>query len=219
MKISKYIHSCLLFEDDNYQLLVDPGKFSFIEGLVKPEDFAKVNTVIITHIHPDHFDPENLKKIIELSKASVYTTEEVAKELDKRGITSILLAEMEFQLGPFHLAVFPVKHQPLLDSPIPQMFGFVLNGKILHPVDSFADDLLKYQGMELLILPVTAPFAKELEIAAFADQLRPKQILPVHDGYVKEFFLKQRYKVYEEHFKQSGIKFHLLDKPGDSKEI
>lgn len=219
MKISKHIHSCLLFEQDNYQLLVDPGKFSFAEGLVKPEDFAKVNTVIITHIHPDHFDQVNLAKIIELSKATIYTTEEVAKELEKQGIPSILLTETEYQMGPFHLAVFPVKHQPLLDNPIPQMFGFILNGKILHPVDSFADDLLKYQGIELLILPVTAPFAKELEIAAFADQLKPKQILPVHDGYVKEFFIKQRYKVFEEHFKKSGIKFHMVSQPGDNIEI
>jgi L-ascorbate metabolism protein UlaG (beta-lactamase superfamily) len=216
MKISKYIHSCLLFEQDGYQLLVDPGKFSFAEGLVTPEDFAKVNTVVITHIHPDHFDPDNLEKIIELSKATVYTTDEVAKELNKKGIPSILLAEKEYQIGPFHLAVIAVKHQPLLDSLIPKMFGFILNGKILHPVDSFADGLLKYQGMELLILPVTAPFTKELEIAAFADQLKPKHILPVHDGYVKEFFIKQRYKVFEEHFKQSGIKFHMVNQPGES---
>ena len=219
MKISKYIHSCLLFEQDDYQLLVDPGKFSFAEGLVKPEVFAKVNTVIITHIHPDHFDPENLKRIIELSKATIYTTEEVSKELNKIGIASILLAEKEYQLGPIHVSVFLVKHQPLLNSPIPQMFGFILNGKVFHPVDSFADDLLKYQDMELLILPVTAPFAKELEIAAFADQLKPKQILPVHDGYVKEFFIKQRYKVFDGHFKQSGIKFHMVSQPGDGIEI
>lgn len=34
MHITKYIHSCLLPEHKGEQLLFDPGKFSFIDGLV-----------------------------------------------------------------------------------------------------------------------------------------------------------------------------------------
>jgi L-ascorbate metabolism protein UlaG (beta-lactamase superfamily) len=73
MKIAKYIHSCLVFEQDGFKLLFDPGTFSFAEGIVTPDSFKDVNAVIITHIHPDHFDAENLKKIIELSEAKLYT--------------------------------------------------------------------------------------------------------------------------------------------------
>ena len=47
MKISKYLHCCLVFELDSYKLLFDPGKFSFAEGIVKPEMFAGVNGIII----------------------------------------------------------------------------------------------------------------------------------------------------------------------------
>ncbi len=49
MKISKYIHSCLLLEKQGFKLLIDPGKFSFAEGLVKPADFKDVDAIIITH--------------------------------------------------------------------------------------------------------------------------------------------------------------------------
>jgi hypothetical protein len=55
-----------------------------------------------------------------------------------------------------------------------------------------------------------APFANEVRISGFADKLQPKQILPVHDGYAKEFFIKQRYAAYVKHFEKQGIKFHEL---------
>jgi len=45
-----------------------------------------------------------------------------------------------------------------------------------------------------------APFTTELIVSTFADALKPKQILPVHDGYTKDLFLEQRYKTYSEHF-------------------
>jgi L-ascorbate metabolism protein UlaG (beta-lactamase superfamily) len=84
MKISKYLHSCLVFELDGHKLLIDPGKFSFAEGLVTPETFADVNSIIITHIHPDHLDIENLKKIADLSNAAIYTNEQVGDVLEKQ---------------------------------------------------------------------------------------------------------------------------------------
>ncbi|MDQ6892288.1 MAG: hypothetical protein M3167_06365 [Acidobacteriota bacterium] len=34
MRVSKYIHSCLLIESDGDRLLIDPGKFSFSDGRV-----------------------------------------------------------------------------------------------------------------------------------------------------------------------------------------
>jgi len=58
IKITKYIHSCLLFEKDGFKLLFDPGKFTFAEGLVSPEMFSDISAVIITHNHPDHLDTE-----------------------------------------------------------------------------------------------------------------------------------------------------------------
>ena len=61
-----------------------------------------------------------------------------------------------------------------------------------------------------------APFTTELQVTAFADALQPKQILPVHDGYAKDFFLKQRYENYGKHFEKKGIQFHKPMKVGDS---
>ncbi|RFZ95086.1 MBL fold metallo-hydrolase [Mucilaginibacter conchicola] len=219
MKISKFLHSCLVFEDKGYKLLFDPGKFTFAEGRVKPDDFTDVHAIIITHIHPDHLDTENLKKIVELSNAPVYTNDEVGEALAKEGLSYQSLKEGTFELGPFKLQAFPVQHEPLLDNPIPQMTGFIINDKVLHPVDSMETRLTEFPDIEVLIMVTMAPFANELRIAGFADRVRPKQILPVHDGYAKEFFLKQRYDNYQRHFAKTDIKFHQIIEIGDGISI
>jgi len=215
MKISKYLHSCLLFELDNYQLLFDPGKFSFAEGLVTPQMFADVNSIVITHIHPDHFDIDILKSIVALNKAEVITNSQVGKELEKANLKYTLLEEGTHKAGPFKLQAFPVKHELIMDNPLPQMTGFLINNKILHPVDSMEEKLFNFKGIELLIMVSMAPFANEPTISAFADELHPKQILPVHDGYAKDFFILQRYAAYKKHFDKLGIRFHEVYKVGD----
>lgn len=216
MKISKYLHSCLVFELDDYKLLFDPGKFSFAEGLVTAEMFSDVNAVVITHIHPDHYDVDILKNILELSGAVVVTNSQVGKDLDKAGIIYTVLEEGTVNFGPFILKAFPVIHELIMDNPLPQMTGFIINDKVLHPVDSMDDKLLEYKDIELLLMVTMAPFANEVRISGFADKLQPKQILPVHDGYAKEFFIKQRYAAYVRHFEKQGIKFHEVYKIGDT---
>ncbi|MBI3115325.1 MAG: MBL fold metallo-hydrolase, partial [Candidatus Kerfeldbacteria bacterium] len=56
MTITKYLHSCVLLEEDGFKLLFDPGTFVFVEGLFKPADLPKPDVVLITHGHPDHYD-------------------------------------------------------------------------------------------------------------------------------------------------------------------
>jgi len=216
MKVSKYLHSCLAFELDGYKLLFDPGNFTFAEGLVKPEAFADVQAIVVTHIHPDHFYLENIKKILAINKVPIYTTAEVSKVLEKENIKCTIWEDGIHYLGPFKLQVISVVHEPVLDNPTPQMIGFIINDKVLHPVDSMEDALLIHTGIELLIMVTMAPFAREIRIAAFADKIKPKQILPVHDGYAKDFFIKQRYANYNNHFKKQGITFHELYQPADS---
>ena len=215
MKISKYLHSCLVFELDDYKILFDPGKFSFVEGLVTAQMFNDVKAVVITHIHPDHYDIDILKSILELSGAMVVTNSHVGKDLDKAGIVYTLLEEGTANFGPFILKAFPVTHERIMDNPLPQMTGFIINDKVMHPVDSMEDKLLEYKDIELLLMVTMAPFANEVRISGFADRLQPKQILPVHDGYAKEFFIKQRYAAYVKHFEKQGIKFHELYKVAD----
>lgn len=87
MEITKYIHSCLLFDLDGQQILFNPGKISFLEGLVQPEVFKDVSVIIITHNHPDHLDVVTLKRIMALRQAVNISNREVAAELKEYGLT------------------------------------------------------------------------------------------------------------------------------------
>jgi L-ascorbate metabolism protein UlaG (beta-lactamase superfamily) len=221
MLIQKFFHSCLLFSKDGTKVLFDPGRFSFLEGRMTPDAFADVEHIVITHTHPDHLDIEALKAIVELSDASIVGNAEVGGKLLAEGLAlSRQVGDGDcFALGSIELAAITVKHEEILDETLPEVTAFLLDGRVLHPVDSFDNRLLVHAGAELVILPVMAPFLTETRAFAFGKALRPKAILPVHEGYALDFFIKARHQTYARFFRKEGIAFHSLVEPGASIEI
>jgi L-ascorbate metabolism protein UlaG (beta-lactamase superfamily) len=219
MRISKYIHSCLLFEHEGDKLLFDPGNYSFIEGHVTPETFRDVSTVVITHSHPDHLALEPLKRILALSGADIVTNGEVAAILHGEGIDVTTIEEGTLTAGAFTLRAIPTPHEAILADTVPRHTAFLVNDRVLNGGDSFADPLLPFAGVEVLIMPVMAPFLTEVGAAAFARRMRPRQVIPVHDGYAKDFFVRQRYDNYDRVFTAMNIQFHKLADPGASVEL
>ena len=49
--------------------------------------------------------------------------------------------------------------------------------------------------------------------------MNARRVLPIHDGYVKDFFLRMRYDNYERHFSEQGVKFERLDGAGVCVEV
>lgn len=92
-------------------------------------------------------------------------------------------------------------------------------GIFLNPGDSFAKDLDAKAGTPVLALPIMAPWNTELEVAEFAQRMQPRRIIPIHDGYAKDFFLQQRYENFTKFFAQRGMRFEPLRTPGDAIEI
>jgi L-ascorbate metabolism protein UlaG (beta-lactamase superfamily) len=216
VKISKYLHSCLLFEEDGEKLLFDPGTHTFVEEIVTPEAFRDVSTVVITHGHPDHLDLDALTQILALSGAAVIANGEVAATLGTAGIGATVVEEGPHTAGPFHLLAIPTPHEAILAPAVPRHTAFLVNERVLNCADSFGEPLLAHAGVETLIMPVMAPFLTEVGAFAFAKRMRPRQLIPVHDGYSKPFFLKLRYDNYAKQFDQIGVRFHRLADPGDS---
>lgn len=214
MRISKFIHSCLLFEHEGDKLLFDPGNYSFLEGRVTPEAFRDVSTVVITHGHPDHLALEPLKQILALSGADVVTNGEVAATLRDEGIDATTLEEGTLTAGAFRLRAIPTPHEAILADTVPRHTAFLVDERVLNCGDSFAEPLLPYAGVEVLIMPVMAPFLTEVGAFDFARRMRPQQIIPVHDGAVIDFFLRQRHANFRKNFDAIGIRFHELAEPG-----
>jgi L-ascorbate metabolism protein UlaG (beta-lactamase superfamily) len=219
VRIAKYIHSCVLFEHEGDKLLFDPGNYSFLEGRVDPATFRDVSTVVITHSHPDHLALEPLKQILALSGADVVTNGEVAAILQDQGIAATTIEEGTLTAGAFTLRAIPTPHEAILADTVPRHTAFLVDDRVLNCGDSFADPLLPYAGVEVLIMPVTAPFLTEVGAAAFARSMRPRQVIPVHDGGAKEFFVRQRFDNYDRVFAAMGVQFHKLAEPDASVKL
>ena len=55
MRVTHLGHACLLVEVADRRILIDPGNFS--SGF---EELTGLDAIVVTHNHPDHFDPERV---------------------------------------------------------------------------------------------------------------------------------------------------------------
>lgn len=221
MKISKFIHSCLLIEKGTDKLLFDPGKFSFIEGKITPQQFQGLTAIILTHQHPDHVETGALKTILQHNPSAViFTNAETQAVLTSVNLSAELFETGTRNLGSFQVEAFPAPHSAILGSPAPQNTAYLVDKVLLNPGDSFADEVVEsVRNPPLLALPVTAPWTTELSVADFVRRIAPQRVLPVHDGYAKDFFLQQLYERFQKHFSEQNIVFEWMDRPGASIEI
>lgn len=220
MKITKYIHSCLQIEKNSDKILFDPGKFSFAEGLVKPSQFRNLQAIVMTHYHPDHVDEEALKKILENNEnAAVLGNSEIVGTLAEKDIEAEVFESGQRAVAGFVIEAYEAPHEPLLADELPQNTAYLIDGKILHPGDSLSRNLVGLKGTPVLCLPMMAPWSTELQVYEFAREMSPETIVPIHDGFAKNFFLESRYKTFEKYLSQNGINFRWMSGAGDSLEI
>jgi L-ascorbate metabolism protein UlaG (beta-lactamase superfamily) len=207
MRVRKYGHSCLLVEEHGETLLFDPGRREFLDERATPDAFASVSLVVVTHWHPDHADPELIGRIVRRSGARVLAPAEGERELRAAGVETEAPTAGKLAVGAFELELSGAVHEPVLGSPVPRNVACLVNGRLLNTGDSFDPVLDRYRGVEALALPISAPWLKELESAAFAERLAPRRVVPVHDGYLKEFFRTRRYDTYRQYLGAKGIGF------------
>lgn len=214
MRIEKYVHSCLLLTLDGTRLLFDPGKFCFVDHRVDPHRFTRLDGIVLTHGHPDHLDPEALAIIAKTTGAPLFGNDQVASKLEGTGLSVTIVDDADFRIGAFHLKPLAVRHAPILSDQIPKVTAYLVNEQFLNPGDSFDRAMDRFKGVETLALPVMAPFLTEIDAMAFAQRLSPQHVIPVHDGYARDYFLKQRYETYQPFMQRAGITFHRLEEVG-----
>ncbi|MEK7652062.1 MAG: MBL fold metallo-hydrolase [Patescibacteria group bacterium] len=216
MKISKFLHSCILLEQGDSKILFDPGTYCFMEGKVKAEDFKNISGIFITHAHPDHFDIEALKIIIKNNpQCKIYTNSDMGQVLSENGISFEQFEDGEIELRPFKIQAFFAAHAPILKRQMVKNTAFFVNEKFLHPGDSYAESVMQLSP-EILALPVAGPWMDMNAGANFTYKCHAKTVLPIHDEHIKQFFSTNMYKIWETGLADQGVKFVSMLNAGDS---
>jgi L-ascorbate metabolism protein UlaG (beta-lactamase superfamily) len=219
VRLRKYGHSCLLLEERSESLLFDPGQADFLDAKATPDTFASVSLIVVTHWHPDHADPDLIRRIVERSGAKVLANADGQRELRAVGVEAIVVEEGVRSHGAFKLQMIRSPHAPILGSVPPENTAYLVNDRLLNPGDSFEARLAQFKDVPVLALPVTAPWTTELDSTGFADRIAPRRVVPLHDGYLREFFRKRRYQTFAQHFEKKKIRFEGEIGPDTAIEI
>ena len=212
MKVTKIFHSCVLVEEGSTKILLDPGEWIFAEGFAKYADFADIDLVLVSHRHPDHFDPKFLK---EMGKR-IITNPALAKELREQGVEAEVMSygdtiDIGKENNMTSLRALECPHGEL-PVPVPESVGFVIGERLYHPGDSLAT---KVSGMKAITVPIIAPWMRSLDCVAFAKDCAPEIAIPVHDGFMKYPFAQT---LFTRGLENSGITIAAA-LPGESVEI
>ncbi|MFA6006631.1 MAG: MBL fold metallo-hydrolase [Candidatus Paceibacterota bacterium] len=209
MKITKFGHSCLLVEEEGVRLLFDPGNYSTI-----PENLANIDAIIITHEHQDHYTPEILKKILDTNKdAQVITNSGVGAQLDKAGIAYQIIEDGQgIKIGTVEIEGTGTQHALIYPTlPRTANTGYLVAGKFFHPGDSF--ETIPARQVEILALPVIAPWCRVAEAVDFAKAIKPKYAFAIHDANLK--WPGMAHGLSQQILPKEGIDFRILE---DGKE-
>lgn len=219
MVIEKFLHSCLRITHDGHRLLTDPGAFCFADGRVKPEDLGPVDVILLTHEHPDHFEPEALRTIVQhqVLNTVILAHPPLAEKVRAAGLPCEDIAPGTARtIGAFTIEAMDTPHGPL-PLPLPPHCGYLMTGagsvkhlvsdtwSLYHPGDSLV--FPAGRTVETLALPVAGPWCTIVAAVEAAKALRPKLAFPIHDAIIQPFFIDRLHWMVGEGLKGSGIRF------------
>lgn len=184
MRITKFGHSCVRVEHEGATVVLDPGMFA------DPHALDGVDAVLITHEHPDHYQPELLRG----SDAPVFTIDAVAARI-REDAPDVAERTTVVEPGQQLVAGLPVRVVGELHAVIhPEMPRFFNSGyvitcggqRVYHPGDALTPP---GEHVDVLLAPVCAPWMKASEAVDFAREVKAPRNLAIHDRVYSEFGL------------------------------
>ncbi|MEX5294296.1 MBL fold metallo-hydrolase [Kocuria sp. CPCC 205268] len=188
MDLIKYTHSCVRLEKEGRVLVLDPGSFSGREELAEALEGA--DELLITHVHPDHLDPEPVHAHLRAHpRTRVHAPAPVAAGLREALGEGHEIHDAEpesvLELGGFTVRTFGGQHamiHPLIRTV--DNIGYLVDETVYHPGDS----LVVPHGLTapVLLAPIHAPWNKLSEVIDFVVSARPERVFQIHDGLLSE---------------------------------
>jgi L-ascorbate metabolism protein UlaG (beta-lactamase superfamily) len=185
MRITKLGHSCVRLEHDGKVVVVDPGMFT------EPGATDGADAVVITHEHPDHYLPDHLRA----TDAPVFTIDAVAARIrdeapDVAERLTVVSPGEAFDPGIPTVAVGEL--HAVIHADLPRFFNsgylFTLGDlTVYHPGDALT---LPEQPVDVLLVPVCAPWMRAAEGIDFARAVGAPRNVAIHDRVYSEAGLR-----------------------------
>ncbi|GAA4394108.1 MBL fold metallo-hydrolase [Tsukamurella soli] len=184
MRVTHFHHSCVLVEFAGTTILFDPGNFSHgFEGV------TGLDAIVVTHQHPDHIDMARLPALVDANPGATLLADPTTAAQLGEGWQAAAPGDV-FTVGAVTARATGGRHA-VIHPDIPQIdnTSFLLGNdsnpaRFMHPGDAlFVPDV----PVDVLALPVNAPWAKISETIDYLRAVKPRLVVPIHDALLSGF--------------------------------
>jgi L-ascorbate metabolism protein UlaG (beta-lactamase superfamily) len=174
MRITKFGHSCIRIEHDGHTVVIDPG------GFTQPDAVDGADAVLVTHEHPDHYEPAHLARTDAPGRirdeapavAERLTVVAPGESFNAAGLTVRAVGEL-------HAVIHP-------ELPRFHNSGYVVtcaDTRVFHPGDALTPP---DEPVDVLCVVVSAPWMKASDAVDFARVVGAPRNLAIHDRIYSE---------------------------------
>lgn len=171
------------------RILIDPFLTGNPKAAAKPEDFDKVDLILITHVHGDHLgDAVEIAKRTGAKIVAMYDISTYLVESNK-GITTIGMNYGPTEIDGVKIIQVPAWHSSSDGKTnIGNPCGYIIEidgVKIYHAGDTYVfkdmELFAELYGIDVALLPIGGHFTMGPKEAAKAvELLKPKYVIPMH---------------------------------------
>ena len=184
MRFTKLGHSCVRLAKDGALLVIDPGGWSDA-----PAALDGANAVLVTHEHPDHLDADAIRAALQADlELTLWSNPSVNAQFGEFGdrVHQTRHGDVLSAAG-FSVHVYGEEHALIhRDIPLVLNNGFLVEGEVFHPGDSYT---IPEEPAGTLLLPISAPWLQAGEMIDYFRAVGPARGYAIHDALLSEIGL------------------------------
>jgi L-ascorbate metabolism protein UlaG (beta-lactamase superfamily) len=213
MRFTKLGHSCVRLEKNGAVLVIDPGSFSDADSALEG-----AAAVLVTHEHPDHLDTEAIRAALSNDPGlTLWANQSICAQFGDFGdqVHEVQHGDA-LSVAGFSVHVYGVDHA-LIHKDIPLVIntGFLVDGELFHPGDSYT---VPEEPVRTLLLPISAPWLKSGEMIDYFREVSPARGYAIHDAILNDNGLALFARMMSVAAAPSGVPVARLE-PGTSLEL